>query len=204
MPLEIIPFMGRGASCNCYVLWDGNQSAIIDTGCDVRIQNRLIEEDIAPEKINFVINTHCHADHTGCNDLFTDAHIFIHEADAKAVEDGMDSVTFADDFRVEVIPKVDGLLHDKDVIRLGDNELKIIHTPGHTAGSICVLVGDSLFSGDTIFAEGVGRTDLPTGNAEKMVESLKKIHSLRFANLYPGHGPTSTKEKISTVTSRFY
>lgn len=204
MVLKIIPVVGRGPSCNCYVLLDGEYSAIIDTGCDLRIQNLLRQAGVLPEKVNFVINTHCHADHTGCNDIFTDAHVFIHEADAKAVEDGLDAVTLARELRVEIVPKVDGILHDNDVVRVGESELRIIHTPGHTAGSICILVGDSLFSGDTIFAEGVGRTDLPTGNTQQLSESLKKIRGLEFTNLFPGHGPATTKERISSVTSEFF
>ena len=92
------------------------------------------------------------------------------------------------------IPKIDIFIKDGDIIKFGNTDIKVIHTPGHTQGGVCYLVDNMLFSGDTIFREAVGRCDLEGGNFEQIVESIEsKIFTLPDDILiYPGHGPSST------------
>jgi glyoxylase-like metal-dependent hydrolase (beta-lactamase superfamily II) len=92
------------------------------------------------------------------------------------------------------VPKIDRFIEDGEIIKLGNLEISVIHTPGHTQGGVCYYVENNLFSGDTIFKESVGRCDLPGGDFDKIVESIKtKIFTLPDDTLiYPGHGkPTS-------------
>jgi hydroxyacylglutathione hydrolase len=111
-----------------------------------------------------------------------------------------DSVTLAAAQKVEILPKVDRHLKDGDVIETRNGSLTIIHTPGHTAGSISILASNGvLFSGDTVFADAVGRFDLPTGNKEKLQQSLRLLSIKKFLHLYPGHGGPTTKDKIRTI-----
>lgn len=90
----------------------------------------------------------------------------------------------------------DRVFDDGDVIELGSLKIKVLFTPGHTVGSCCFLVNDAIFSGDTLFAGSMGRTDLPTGSSRDMRESLKRLADLEGDyNVYPGHGPSTTLER---------
>ena len=88
-----------------------------------------------------------------------------------------------------------GALSDGDVLTLGGISLTVMATPGHTAGSCCFLADGILFSGDTLFARDVGRTDLPTGDERALSESLKKLAALPNVKVYPGHGAPTTIEE---------
>lgn len=167
---------------NCYLLADAKSKrcTIIDPGGD----SPLIKEHLKSKKItpSFIINTHGHPDHIMSNGEF-DLPIYIHKDDAKALA-GLHP---------------DKLLNDGDRIQLENLTIDIIHTPGHTPGSICLLCDDLLFSGDTLFASGVGRTDLPGGSENQLINSIKnKLFILNGGiKVYPGHGPETTigKEK---------
>ena len=90
----------------------------------------------------------------------------------------------------------DRVFDDGDVIELGSLKIKVLFTPGHTVGSCCFLVNDAIFSGDTLFAGSMGRTDLPTGSSRDMRESLQRLADLEGDdNVYPGHGPSTTLER---------
>ncbi len=197
--MQIIPLPGNGPSSNCYLIVDGF-AVLIDTGCDERILHSLRKIGLPPEAVRMVINTHCHFDHVGCNELFTEAQICLHSADARQIEEMNDAVTLAGLFKREILPKVDRHLKDGDVIRMRTGTLTVIHTPGHTAGSISILTSTGvLFSGDTVFADAVGRWDLPTGNPDLLKRSLQLLAIKKFLQLYPGHGPPTTKNKIKSV-----
>ena len=92
------------------------------------------------------------------------------------------------------IPKIDEYVKDGDIVKLGNLEIKVIHTPGHTQGGVCFYINGCLFSGDTIFKESVGRCDLPGGNFDQIVKSIEeKIFTLPEETIiYPGHGKTTT------------
>lgn len=138
-----------------------------------------------------ILHTHGHADHLGCDEFFPNAKIAMHKDDAKLVNKKDGNFACINFFPGTTLPKISMQLKHGQKIGLGGLSLKVIHTPGHTAGSVCFLLeGENLlFSGDCVFANGFGRTDLPTGNAKKMLESLKKLQKTSFSMLLPGHGP---------------
>lgn len=165
-------------------------------------------EEIANEakkqrcEILCLINTHGHWDHIAdVHDVvrLTAAKVAIHKKDAHLLENPK-SVIYDLPFRIEGI-KPDIVLDDGDVIEVGNLRLKVIHTPGHTLGSICLYEEDEkvLFSGDTLFAGTIGRTDLPGGSFDDIIKSIReKLFTLDDdVVVYPGHGPSTTigKEK---------
>lgn len=162
---------------NCYLLVSGEEAAVIDPGGE---PEKILEEIRKSKvKLKYVINTHCHLDHILANEKIsqeTGAEILIHEKEK-------DFVNF----------RVNRFLKDGDEIKIGVESpivLKIIHTPGHTKGSICLAGSNFVFTGDTLFKDGYGRTDLPGGSAEEMKESLEKLKKLfkPGISIYPGHG----------------
>lgn len=201
--MKIITIPSEDNSCNVYVILS-SLIALIDTGRDARLIQKLRKIGIRPEQVSIVINTHCHYDHISCNDFFTEAAVCMHEIDAKHVEN-MDEEFTLSRYEKDILPKVDKKLVDGDTINLGGGKdvedegekLLIIHTPGHTAGSICILApGGQLFTGDTLFAGSIGRTDLPSGSEGGMRYSLQKLSKIPFRVIYPGHGPSATKEEV--------
>lgn len=175
-----------GLDSNVYIIGD----TAVDTGTGfnfVRLYDALKKIGIGINDIKSVINTHCHFDHTGGDGYFLKAKIAIHESDAKAVEDGDDDLVNAGFFDGKAKPKkIDHKLKEGDKI----SGLKVIHTPGHTPGSISLIDEEKgiLFSGDTIFADGIGRTDRPGGDEKELEKSINRIMELDFDTLLPGHG----------------
>jgi glyoxylase-like metal-dependent hydrolase (beta-lactamase superfamily II) len=143
------------------------------------------------DDIKQVINTHAHFDHVGGNAYFLNAKILIHELGASVLETGDIKRSWADFFDGKLKPrKVDIKLKENDKVNVNEMELEVIHTPGHTPDSICLLDKKQgiLFSGDTIFADGVGRTDLIGGDTDALGKSLEKISKLDIQKILPGHG----------------
>ena len=159
---------------NCYLLASGNELVIIDPGGDADKIVLEIKKITAEPK--YIINTHYHWDHTLVNEKIkkeTGAKILIHEAEK-------DFINF----------KADVFLKEGDEIKIGDSALKVIHTPGHTEGGICLLGEDFILTGDTLFKDGYGRTDLPGGSQKKIEQSLEKLSRILKPGMmvYPGHG----------------
>ena len=164
------------------------KKAIVDLG------TRSIAALVPLGDVCCIILTHAHYDHTAALDsldLTEATAIMMHEDDAQA----KDKVSASHFFGAEAPQfRVDVRLKDNEHIDLGDVSLRVIHTPGHTRGSICLYEPESksLFSGDTVFPYGsIGRTDLPGGSARDLVTSIKKLTELDVATLYPGHGPVT-------------
>ena len=180
--------------------------ALIDSGAPSTILEKINELHIG---INYLISTHCHYDHTaGLLDVRknTGGLVAAHEIDADAMEKGDETKILSKMFRVKC-PRlhVDILLKDGDSINLGGLVLEVIHTPGHSMGSICLYEPESksLFSGDTVFADGVGRTDLAGGSLSDLRKSLEKLirlhHESGIKIVYPGHGPLGRGEDIERI-----
>ncbi|MCW3995909.1 MAG: MBL fold metallo-hydrolase [Candidatus Bathyarchaeota archaeon] len=174
---------------NCYVASSKQtkDTVIIDPGIDFRNEAQPIMDYIAQSKLKItsIINTHGHQDHVNGNTLFQEEYrvpISIHPLDAYFLEE-----TQQDAFPANV------LLEEGSNVTLGNETLKVLHTPGHTPGSIC-LVGEKLvFTGDTLFAGSIGRTDFPEGSAKDMRLSLQKIAELPdYLLVYPGHGEATS------------
>jgi glyoxylase-like metal-dependent hydrolase (beta-lactamase superfamily II) len=135
--------------------------------------------------VKFIVNTHGHSDHISGDALFQKKYnvpICIHKYDAASIEKVNKGKL-----------QINVLLDDGSLIEFGDESLKVMLTPGHTPGSICLLGTRIVFTGDTLFAGGIGRTDFPGGSISDMKLSLEKL--VRLADnflVYPGHGPAST------------
>jgi glyoxylase-like metal-dependent hydrolase (beta-lactamase superfamily II) len=187
---------------NCYVLAraEGAKAVIIDPGDDEqKIRAVLKRHKLSP---GLVINTHGHFDHIGSNDAFA-VPVYIHEMDAPMLKDPKLNLSVLVAGSVKSHAEVKSV-KDKDLIILDGVELEVLHTPGHTAGGISLLLkkpqARAVFTGDTLFYQGVGRTDLG-GDAALLFQGIKdNLFVLPDDTaVYPGHGPFSTigREKIN-------
>lgn len=181
---------------NCYIVCDtvAGKAVIIDPGAESeRILAALNETDCTAK---YILLTHGHADHmSAANDVVakTGAKLCVPEGDKDFINrpslncyDMLNTSAF-------VALRPDIILHDGETVNFGNTELKVLATPGHTEGSVCFIGNDSMFCGDTVFKEGVGRTDLPSGSSQKLMASLKKIASIDGnLQILPGHGEFTT------------
>lgn len=181
---------------NCYILASeaGAQAIIIDPGDeDNKIKKVLDKHKLKPA---FIINTHAHFDHIGGDDKF-DIPVYVHEDDLSLLKDSRLNLSGIFNFSYEIKNKIVNL-KDRQAIELEKIKLEVIHTPGHTPGGICLLLhrplNNILFSGDTLFCQGIGRTDFPGASEDLLVKSIKeKLFKLADETIiYPGHGPSST------------
>ena len=145
-------------------------------------------------EIEGILLTHGHFDHIFAIDSLRDAldiKLMMHREDAEMLMDGKKNASFAFFRREHTYAPADILFDDGDEISLGDEKIRVIHTPGHTKGSVCYLSGDALITGDTLFADGIGRTDLYGGSFTELMRSLDKLSSLdKNLKIYSGHGDT--------------
>ncbi|MDI6819625.1 MAG: MBL fold metallo-hydrolase [Candidatus Hodarchaeaceae archaeon] len=187
---------GFGFDSNIYLIID-ETVALIDAGTGMNfesVKRNLADFNLKPGDIELIINTHCHFDHAGGDRDFVAAgcEVSIHELEAELLRKGDQTITLAGGFGGRLGPmEVARELREGDRIKLGKLKLEVLHTPGHTLGSICLYEPKQrlLFSGDTVFCEGIGRVDLPTGDAAAMLKSLRRLARLEVQKLLPGHGP---------------
>jgi len=185
---------------NCYVVGcnETKEAIIIDPGFDTGlVAKRILREAVQLElQIKYIVNTHGHSDHISGNGMvkkLTAAPILIHEYDAPMLTKATENLTMLLGFRTVSLPPADRMLHNGDTIEVGEVMLRVLHTPGHTRGSISILGDDVVFTGDTLFAGSIGRTDLPGSSPKEIMSSLKKLIVLSdHIKVYPGHGPVST------------
>lgn len=182
---------------NCYIVTCGKtgESFVIDPGDEYE----KIAEIVNKKKIRpaFIVNTHGHADHIKEDGKFC-LPVYIHSLDADCLRDPEKNLSGFLGFPVTV--EVDAcVLEDGDTVNAGEMSFNVLHTPGHSPGSICLVSGKLAFTGDTLFCGGYGRTDLPGGSEEQLFDSIRtKLMVLPDETvIYPGHGPSSTvgKEK---------
>jgi len=189
---------------NCYIVGDNNEGIIIDAGVEASyIEKVLADNDI---KVNTIILTHCHIDHIFyINELvkICSAKVYIHIDDYEAFNDNDKNLANAVGVNFISYPDVE-LLKDGDKIKVSGLEFEIIHTPGHTKGSICIKCRDMLFTGDTLFKNSVGRTDFEDGSFGEIKNSIvDKLYSLDGDMIvYPGHG-SSTMIKMERNNNPF-
>lgn len=186
---------------NCYLIIHQKEVIIIDPADQWEDIKKIIEsEKIKPIS---VILTHAHVDHIkdvkAISEYFS-IPVFIHESEKEHLNLNIESISNIFGISVEKF-KITRFLNDNEIIKIGDEQLQIIHTPGHSPGGICIKGSDFLISGDTLFANGLGRTDLPLGNEEQIITSIKNKLLILDEELivYPGHGDTTTikQEKIN-------
>ena len=176
-------------AANCYLLLD-EKIALIDCGGDSNFILNALSKHIHPTDLDYLILTHSHFDHSAAAGDLKElgCKILMHKDEYELVKSQGFASLF---FNVKFKPfEPDFELKGGEIIDLGNITLEVIHTPGHSPGSICLYERNKkwLFSGDTVFAYGAfGRVDLPGGNPKQLVESIEKLSKLDVENLYPGH-----------------
>ncbi len=185
-------FYSPNQGSNAYVLI-GKKTALIDLSTNSnasQLLSGLQAIGITPEEIELVLFTHGHADHTGCAGLFPQAEKRMHEFDAERIAIKDAGFTCSEMLGEENFPKIDSHFSEGEVIDLKPFSLRVLFTPGHTAGSVCFFDerNSLLFSGDTLFWGSCGRTDLPSGNDQQLIASLEKLSEINYSMLLPGHG----------------
>lgn len=180
---------------NTYILGDEDtkKCAIIDPGGSViDIFNVIKKHNLTVE---YILLTHGHGDHISTVPQIkerTDAKVIAHMDDDELLRDK--SKNLSNQLPGPTVEfSADECVKDGDIIKLGNLKIKVIHTPGHTKGGICLKVGNHIFTGDTLFQGSIGRTDFYGGDYKKIMKSLKRL--AKYSDdviVYPGHGPTST------------
>ncbi len=179
---------------NTYWLTDPSTGlcAVIDPGFPSKQLTRLADE--AGEKLQYILLTHRHFDHIGAAAFYkqrTGAKVCIHAKDACGLSSGFFSLAGANVPSHPLTP--DYTISEGDRIRVGESIVTVLETPGHTVGSVTFWCDGDLFTGDTLFRLGAGRTDLPTGHYEQLLASLKRLAELPGDyRVLPGHGKPST------------
>lgn len=194
---------------NCYLVYceETLECAVVDPGGD---PGKIIHEISSLEvKPTILINTHGHVDHVGANKDIKEKYqvpLCIHPADSKML-DNILATTMGLFLGAKKSPRPDRLLDDGDLIEIGKSHLKVLHTPGHSPGSVSLAGDGFLLSGDLLFCGGVGRTDLPGGSWNVLEDSIRN-RIFPFPDdtvVLPGHGPSTTvgQEKMANPFIRF-
>lgn len=181
---------------NCYILGNGEsgEAVVIDPGDDGEAILALIQR--MSWKVAAILNTHAHFDHTGGNAFL------VRETGAPLMVPGVEASDLphahlaANLYGLETqpSPSADRLLYEGDEIPVGEEKIRVLSTPGHTAGGVTFLTSIGVFTGDALFAGSIGRSDLPGGNHDTLIASImEKILTLPDETMvYPGHGPATT------------
>jgi hydroxyacylglutathione hydrolase len=195
MAVHMLP--GAGYDCNIFIV-TGNHPVVVDAGTGERHARTVerITKVVGDRRVQAIVLTHRHFDHVGgaaALSVALDAPVYAHEEDAGPLQQGSAKGTEAIMFsqrmdKVDVRPLKGG-----ETFSTGEHDLRVVHTPGHTTGGISLYDKEKriLISGDTVFAGGVGRWDLATGDREELVVSIRSLLALAPVDLYPGHGPAA-------------
>jgi len=200
--MEIYKIEGRGYECNKYLVV-GKKNILIDPGLPEGFLYTVERIENTVKDIDLIINTHCHYDHTGGDYLYEDyfnAPVVIHNSEVEVLKRGSDITLASSLFNSKMIPP-------REVVPLGEvlEELRrcnieVVETPGHTKGSISLICGDYLITGDTLFAYSVGRWDFPTGNLEELKSSILKLQRIiqerGISKILPGHGEDAYTDNL--------
>ncbi len=187
---NVVVIQLSGSDSNIYLLGD----TAIDAGTGLnftRLRDVLKIAKLSLGDITQVVNTHAHYDHIGGNGYFVNAKVLAHADDADVIEKGDAELAVVEFFDGFLKPrKVDRRLAHGDTVRTAQGEFEVIHTPGHTAGSICLFdrAKGILFTGDTVFASTIGRVDFPNSDPDAMAKSLAELGKLPVKQVFPGHG----------------
>ena len=179
---------------NCYIVSDEGEAVIIDPSAPaISIIKSLVQEQLS---LKAILLTHGHIDHmlglAGLRAACPDVPVMIHADDAEMLTDGEKNASHLFFKTPKEFSAPDKMLISGDTVKIGKKTISLIHTPGHTYGSVCFQIGGLLFTGDTLMANGYGRCDLYGGSPEKMHYTLIKLATLNEKGsyvIYPGHGP---------------
>lgn len=201
MDIKIIN--NNSMSTNTYIVSIEKEAIVIDPVGNMNTILDYIEKNEL--KVKYILLTHGHGDHIGLVPELkqaTGAPIYVHSEDEEMINDSL--INLSVHFEKTVSFKSDYHYDHKDDLKLGEETIKIIHTPGHTKGSVCIQIGDALFTGDTLFKGSIGRTDLYGGDYNTILQSLHKIKTLDLnLKVYPGHGPSSQLSTECTTNPYF-
>ena len=192
------PYFGE----NMYILIDEEtkKCAVVDPGgASDKILNYIKVNSL---ELEYILLTHGHGDHIGAVNTIksrTNAKVVAHNDEQELLNDNRKNLSYSMHCGPQEL-NADIYVHDKEKLELGNLKLSFIHTPGHTKGSMCIRVNDDMFTGDTLFAGSIGRTDFYSGDYKQIEKSLKKLSKFEDkVKVHPGHGPSSTLgiEKMS-------
>lgn len=192
--MKLIPFYARGWEANSYLVISTQTAVLIDAG----VPSKSVLEALNAENatLKYILLTHGHFDHTLSVDALknaTDAQVALHADDAEMLSDSVKSALYTFMGRDDTVNSEYTALADGDKLSFGSDTLTVIHTPGHSLGSVCYLVKDLLFTGDTLFNGGYGRYDLYGGSFAQLCNSITALGKLDGnLNVYPGHGDAAT------------
>lgn len=194
--MQIIKLEVGALGTNCYIVWceQTKQAVVIDPGGDAdSIMAQVRGEELT---VKYIINTHGHADHIGAVAKIkqvTGAPVLIHAADADMLTSSLRNLSTYMGPGITCEP-ADRTIKEGDVINFGAELLTVLETPGHTPGGICLKGEGVVFSGDTLFAESIGRTDFPGGSYSQLIKHIQQKLMILPDDytVYPGHGPETT------------
>jgi len=188
--LEVGPFMA-----NCYLVAcpRTKESLVIDPGGEGPLI--IARAGKLALKVRYIINTHAHIDHVGANAAVSEAFavpVLGHKADLPLFHSRATGLALMSGQKK--LKEPDSFLQEGDMLQLGELQIRILETPGHSPGCICLEINGALFTGDTLFAYSIGRTDLPGGSYREIIRSIKEklLTYPDQTDVYPGHGPPTT------------
>ncbi|NLO42355.1 MAG: MBL fold metallo-hydrolase [Bacteroidales bacterium] len=196
--MKILTLVFNHFLVNTYLIYaDNNDCVLIDPACNNEMEEQKLQEVISNHKlsIKYILLTHTHIDHiAGCEfakKMYHNAKLVMHK-EALPLYENANNFTMVMGFNKQNLPEVDEFIAEDQYIELGEDKLKVIHTPGHANGSICLYAEKYGFvvSGDVLFLQSIGRSDLPGGNHQTLLNSIKnKLLSLPpDTKVFPGHG----------------
>ncbi len=195
--LDVITLQLGSYRTNCYIITDAasGETAVVDPGeFTPALREALASRGI--EKLKYILLTHGHFDHIcgvyALKESFG-GEVLIHADDRICLESTEWSLCDSVEGYSQTVMSPDREIAEGDTLYLGETEISVMHTPGHTRGGVCFIADGKIFSGDTLFKVGIGRTDLPGGHLRTLVNSLRRIGSLQGDyDIYPGHGGSTT------------
>ncbi|MBQ9079869.1 MAG: MBL fold metallo-hydrolase [Clostridia bacterium] len=199
--MKIIHICPHSWGSNCYLLVSGGEAFVVDPSPSATAIIKMAAD--AGAEIRGILLTHGHFDHVISAETLhesTDAPVMIHRDDSDMLSDPEKNAyrTFFGQDRA--FRPADRLLDNGELLTLGGEQIRVMHTPGHTRGSACFVTDNFIVTGDTLFAEGYGRVDLYGGDMNQMIASLKALAALpRELTIYPGHGASSTLDNALSL-----
>ena len=195
MSFNVTELSFPGFVANCYLVVDeeSKEAFLVDPGAYGSRQCEYIKSQGV--KLRYILLTHGHYDHILGVRQFRDefsAEVVIHTEDEECLRSALKSLSIMNGAKAPGI-EADITVSEGDSLPFGEGEIKVMHIPGHTRGSVCYLLSDMIFSGDTLFKCGVGRTDFPGGSQKQLLASLGRLSSLEGDyTVYPGHESATT------------